>query len=139
VGSISTRRAGLVGRAARPHEVASATRYVVKQEERVVEDGPLTIRVDEQIDGCLVRVFGELDVANTASLDAELRRLEPHSIKEIVLDLSGLDLIDSAGAVLVVKATRRMHGDRLRVLRGSEPVERVFSLLGLDSLLSYAD
>jgi len=60
---------------------------------------------------------------------------------ERIVDLSGLDFIDSTGLGALVQAHRsdREDGNRLRFLRGSAPVQRVMELTCLDRSLPFAD
>ena len=59
----------------------------------------------------------------------------------MILDLGELTFIDSAGLRLLVFATAhsRDNGDRLRMLHGSEAVEGVIKLSGLDQMLPFFD
>jgi anti-anti-sigma factor len=58
-----------------------------------------------------------------------------------VLDLSGLSFLDSTGLRLVVTADQRARDEqrRLAVVRGSESVQRVFSITRLDEHLEMVD
>ena len=87
----------------------------------------------------VVALYGELDLATAPDVQRELDRAEASDAREIVLDLSGLRFIDSTGLrlVLTAHARSRSDGDRLRLLRGSEPVHRVFDLCGLGERLPF--
>jgi anti-sigma B factor antagonist len=58
----------------------------------------------------------------------------------IVVDLSRLTFMDSTGARLSIEAQARSRADRdrLLVLRGPAPVQRVFELCGVDDLVPFA-
>jgi anti-sigma B factor antagonist len=88
-----------------------------------------------------IELFGELDLAATQELAATLERAERTPARQIVIDLSGLDYIDSSGLNLLIRATRRsrMNSDRLRLLRGGGQVARTFKLCRLDDRLPFAD
>ena len=60
---------------------------------------------------------------------------------KIVLDLSELDFIDSMGIHFVVTAHERAkrEGRTFTIVRGGPQVTRVFSLVGLDDVLPFAD
>lgn len=81
---------------------------------------------------------GELDLESAKALDDELVRVERTDAAQIVVDLSGLKLIDSVGIAVLIKAAARSRAhDRLRILRGADSVHRPFELSGLASRLPF--
>ena len=86
-------------------------------------------------------VEGELDLATAADLERELTRAEDSDAQSIILDLSGLQFIDSTGVRLLLRAQARSREDsnRLALLRGPAAVQRVFDLTGILDLLPFAD
>lgn len=110
-------------------------------QDKLVESGALTIRATRENELYLIEVYGEMDMSNVDALDTELIAAEQSGAGHIVLDLSGLDFIDSSGIRLLVIAQRRSDADsnRLDVLRGSGQVARVMALTGLDSMMRFAD
>ena len=60
---------------------------------------------------------------------------------QIIVDLSGLDFIDSSGLRVLVSAyeRERLGADRLVFLRGRSPVQRIMKLTELDSVLPFID
>jgi anti-sigma B factor antagonist len=107
----------------------------------VVTFGQLTVHSDR--DGVVhtICVEGELDLATAADLERELTRAEDSDAQSIVLDLSGLQFIDSTGVRLLLRAHARSREDsnRLALLRGPAAVQRVFDLTGILDLLPFAD
>ncbi len=87
-----------------------------------------------------VVVRGELDIAGVPRLDVALRDASVVG-RDVVLDLSELQFIDSSGARLILAADRRLRwsGGRLVVVRGSEDVDWLLDLLGMDELLDLVD
>jgi anti-anti-sigma factor len=83
-----------------------------------------------------VSVYGEVDLDTrdvlAAALDAAVWTLA--AAEELVLDLSGLDFIDVAGARTLLGATGdfREAGGRLVLERPQRPVARALRLLGVD-------
>ena len=67
-------------------------------------------------------------------LDAVLT--QPHA--RVMLDLSGLSFVDSAGVSVLIKAkqTAEGHGRELVLRRPTEQVERVFAVVGLADWLA---
>jgi anti-sigma B factor antagonist len=107
-----------------------------------IEHGALSIRTErDPAQVCVVEFYGELDLAGIEVAADELRRCEQTDAEEIIVDLSGLDFIDSSGLRILLETyqSERQNGNRLLFLRGSEPVERVMHLTRLDEVLPFAD
>lgn len=98
---------------------------------QVSSDGPATV----------VAVFGELDLASSAALAEELTRIADAGGERVVLDLRGLDFMDSTGLSTVVRSQAQMEqaGRRFGVVRGSQQVQRLLSLTGVADRLELAD
>ena len=79
----------------------------------------------------VVRVSGELDLASAAELGPELERLATEDgLEATVLDLRGLEFMDSSGLRMVAQSDLRFReaGRRLALVSGREPVQRVFEI-----------
>ena len=75
----------------------------------------------EEREGVLIaRVSGEVDGSNTVELGRALGEKLPSSAHGLVLDLSGIAYLDSAGIELLFSLARRL-GDRRQRLRLSVP------------------
>jgi anti-anti-sigma factor len=86
-----------------------------------------------------IRLRGELDATVTPLLEKELMRVEEGDAESIVIDLCGLDRLDSCGLrlLLTASARSRQHGGRLALLRGPDHVHRIFETAGLVSRLPF--
>ena len=78
---------------------------------RVIERGALKISVGRDPQACVIRLEGELDLDSARSFEAELRRAEGSPVTTIVVDLSGLEFIDSSGISVLVYAAERSRAD----------------------------
>lgn len=89
----------------------------------------------------LIAVYGEMDLSTVEEFDRQLRRAEASDAREIIVDLSALRFIDSTGvrALLIATERSRVGSDRLRILRGPDPVQRVFGICGLVRTLPFLD
>jgi anti-anti-sigma factor len=101
-----------------------------------IQDGTLSIRILEEDSVCTLVLAGELDLANTATLAAQL---DERTAEKLVLDMSELEFIDSTGIALLVATHRRLNRSgavRFRLI-GSESlaVQRVMALTGLEAEL----
>lgn len=93
----------------------------------------LTVQ-DDGTDTMRVAVAGAIDVSSAFDFDDALRRVERDAPGQLVVDLRGLEFMDSAGlARLVALHTRcRRASRRLTLVRGPRVVERLLSLARLD-------
>jgi anti-sigma B factor antagonist len=90
----------------------------------------------------LVTLAGESDANNAQWLRDVLESEASKSVPCLIVDLSGLRFIDSAGVhVLIdVRAILRDHGGELILVALQPVVARVLSLVGADQLIPvYAD
>jgi anti-sigma B factor antagonist len=93
--------------------------------------------LDLESDGVRVVVEGELAGPSAYTLDSELRKVEATRPRWLVLDLSALGFIDSAGLARLLAAHRRAKRDhrRLVVIEGRGPVRRLIAMTALDQQL----
>jgi anti-sigma B factor antagonist len=90
----------------------------------------------------VVALTGELDVAGSALLEHEIDRISAdHDPRALVLDLSGLDFMDSTGLRLVVLADSRAReqGRQFALVRGRDDVHRVFQITRMDDRVRFID
>ena len=87
----------------------------------------------------VVTVSGDLDLATVPRLDDELAGVlaGDHAVERLVVDLSGVDFVDSSGLTALIKSNRRAKEDGLAfVLRSpSERVMRTLKLTQLETVL----
>jgi len=80
---------------------------------------------------------GELDLANAPLLQSEIENSEIVAAPMVVLDLQELEFIDSSGLRVLLAAhdRSRQRGQGFAVTRGSEQVQRLLSITGVDEHL----
>lgn len=96
----------------------------------------------EDRDGLVhVGLVGELDLSTVAKVQEELRRIEKSAPPTVVLDLSKLTFLDSTGLRCIVTADERARdeGRRMVIVRGPDPVQRVFTITRLEEHLEMVD
>jgi anti-sigma B factor antagonist len=95
----------------------------------------------ERHGGAQVALTGELDIATAPKLEDEVRRLEAEGRKLIVIDLRGLEFMDSSGlrALLAADTRARERGARLVLVRGDDRIQRVLRITRLDERLEIVD
>lgn len=97
----------------------------------------LEVEVTDRADGFAAVVSGELDLSTIELLENELADAFEREPQTAVLDLRGLDFLDSSGLRLILQlhARQREAGRRLVVVTTARPVTRVFELTGADNEL----
>jgi anti-sigma B factor antagonist len=99
------------------------------------------IRITDDEGARVLTLSGELDLASAPQLQRAFDRAEASGSRHVVVDLSGLEFIDSSGLRLLVAAHRRSreNGHRLSLLRGPRAVHHVFELTQTESLFEFDD
>ena len=97
----------------------------------------LAIEVGPSSETCVVRLLGELDLASSNVLQEHLMRILESNIRMLVIDLDGLEFIDSTGLYALLRVTQRARRDRdqLRIIEPSGQVRRLLRLTELDAAL----
>jgi anti-sigma B factor antagonist len=96
----------------------------------------MELRTDvSQIAGwTVVSVYGEVDVATSPALRELLIRLVSEGSSRLVIDLEGVDFLDSTGLGTIISALKRArtHGGDLRLVCTQARIARLFEITGLD-------
>lgn len=94
----------------------------------------LRTEVSAVADWTVVSVYGELDVATAPSLREQLIEQVNDGAVRLVLDLEGLDFLDSTGLGTIIGALKRArtHGGELRLVCTQSRIRRLFEITGLD-------
>ncbi|MCW2968459.1 MAG: anti-sigma-factor antagonist [Solirubrobacteraceae bacterium] len=74
---------------------------------------------------------GELDLAGAPELQEALHLALASDARAIVIDLRGLEMLDSTGLRAVLEALSGEGGDRISLVEGNELVQGVFRVSGL--------
>jgi anti-sigma B factor antagonist len=100
--------------------------------------GELEIVRLEAGDGATLFVRGEVDLASAFALDRELRDAEAPRVQRIVIDLGGLEFMDSTGIHVLIEAHLRAaaNGRQLVLKHVPAHARRLFSLTGIDARFS---
>ncbi|MEQ8906662.1 STAS domain-containing protein [Ekhidna sp.] len=88
-----------------------------------------------------IAVNGEIDAGSSIYLDDALKAAMDNGEKKIVVDLSGLDYISSAGLGVFISHIDefKLKNIELALFGINETVKQVFDILGLEKLLTIVD
>lgn len=97
---------------------------------------PLVINSSDLDGSTLIQVEGEIDLSTVPQLE---RELTPHveAGRNVVVDLTGVDFMDSTGIGALVRASNRTReaGAELSLACGPGSVRRVLEVSGLDKMI----
>jgi len=102
---------------------------------------PFSCAVTQQRDTAVLRLIGELDLASAPVLRAEIAGLREAGIRSLVVDLSGLAFMDSAGlhCILDFDSEARQDGFSIALIKGPRTVHRVFEVTQTHAYLRFVD
>jgi anti-anti-sigma factor len=101
------------------------------------EDAPaIALDVEREGDTAIITVGGELEFGTAAALRSMLIELSQQGADPVVVDIAGLEFIDSTGLSLLVQAKQRFEsqGRRFVLRRPTHRVVRVLETSGLAEL-----
>jgi anti-sigma B factor antagonist len=89
----------------------------------------------------IIAVSGELDLASSPALQEEIDRVSASDTDMLIIDLRGLDFMDSTGLSVLVRAHQRAEeqGRRLAIVKGPQQVQRLLSLTGVADRMTLVD
>lgn len=103
-------------------------------------EDPIELTLRSQLDGGwnVVSVTGELDVYNSPKLRDELSTLIDSGSSKVIIDMRGVEFMDSSGLGVLVSALRRLRdgGGILRLVGTQPSLKRVLAITGLDKLFA---
>jgi|SRR5690242_20065569 anti-anti-sigma factor len=92
-------------------------------------------------DAVVITLAGELDLASAAAFADAIDRATASGAELVIVDLRGLEFMDSTGIGVLVRARQAAARSRYRfaVVKGSPQVDRILSLTGLDEQITLLD
>ena len=89
----------------------------------------------------MIALRGELDLAGAAALEQELALPEADSARAIVLDLRGVEFMDSSGLRVIAMTLQRSQerGRRFALVPGAAQVMRVFDITRMRERLEFVE
>jgi len=103
----------------------------------------LTVEARTNRRTALVALCGELDLLTVSKVAEVLDGLDPRAdgVRHVVLDLRGLTFMDMAGLRELIRQNEFARSNRhnLAVVRGTDAIQRVLKLTGVEDMLVLVD
>lgn len=107
--------------------------------EQIVRLAQLSMVSEREGDIHTLSLTGEIDLANAADVEQELKRIEATDAEVILVDLWGVSFIDSTAIKVLVSAAARARDTNRLVLQCAAPgVLRVLHIAGVADVLPLA-
>jgi anti-sigma B factor antagonist len=92
--------------------------------------GQLIVDTTIEDDAVVLSLRGELDLTSAPLFERELLAAESGKPRRVIIDLSGLEFMDSTGlrALLIARERAQENGHELALRRGPRQVQRVLEL-----------
>jgi anti-sigma B factor antagonist len=105
------------------------------------DEGNLLVGVSSEGERVVLRLDGELDLASVPTLERAVQDATFERAAEIVLDLRGLEFIDSTGlrAILLQDKRSTERGQTFALVRGPQQVQRLMRMTRVDEHLKIID
>ena len=102
---------------------------------------PITQTIPQQ-DSLIIHLTGTINVVNAPELRVGLlERIKQYSPKELVLDLSEVDFVDSSGLGVFIEARRHLSKDDGAVTFANvrEEIRGLMRVMNLDAVFQFVD
>jgi anti-anti-sigma factor len=81
----------------------------------------------------VVRLVGEIDISNAEPIGDALAAIVGPDARQVVVDLAGLDFMDSAGIAMLLRTAARV--DSVEIRNPSDVMRRIIEFTGLSDIL----
>ena len=96
----------------------------------------MMIEIKKNVENTIVEIVGRLDTTTAPSLEKTLNE-DMADIKNLILDLKGLEYISSAGLRVLLAAQKKMQQiGSMKVINVCESVMEVFEITGFADILT---
>ena len=95
----------------------------------------MNINLVKENDVLTIALEGRLDTNTSPSLEEEINNM-PSEVKELVLDLKGLEYISSAGLRVILSAQKKMNKiGSMKVINVCDSIMEIFEITGFVDIL----
>jgi anti-sigma B factor antagonist len=102
---------------------------------------PFSCEVGHEDGTARVRPVGELDISTVPVLEEQLQQAHANGSRHVVVDLRGLEFMDSTGLTLLARWSvgAERDGYTFALVSGSDRIQRLFDLTGLGAVFTFVD
>jgi anti-sigma B factor antagonist len=102
---------------------------------------PFEIALKRDAEDVTITVSGDVDIATVGQLEAVRQQALASDPPAVLIDLSGVEFIDSSGLKFLIDtyAQARQDGWTLRLRRPAQTAMRAFTVTGADRYLPFVD
>ena len=96
----------------------------------------MTINVERDFELVTLEITGRLDTTTAPNLESSINEFLEDT-KELILDMSGVEYISSAGIRVLLGAYKKMNFNqgKIRIEKANEMVREVFEMTGLSEMI----
>ena len=96
----------------------------------------MTINVERDFELVTLEITGRLDTTTAPNLESVINELSDDT-KDLILDMSGVEYISSAGIRVLLGAYKKMSLNQgtMRIEKANDMVREVFEMAGLSQML----
>jgi anti-sigma B factor antagonist len=96
----------------------------------------LQIALDRNGEACVLTLQGEVDVYTAPAVRTRLLEAVEGGCPVLVVDMAGVDFIDSSGLGVLVSGLKRIResGGRMTLVTDRESILKIFRITGLDKV-----
>lgn len=99
----------------------------------------ITVRVSTAGGHAVVVVHGEIDLATAPALREAIAAMIRNGTRQLIMDLEGVDFLDSTALNVLVGVVRELGPGSLGVVASKSIVRRIFALSGIESVIPVFD
>ena len=97
----------------------------------------MTFERQDSTDATTLRIAGALDALTAPDIRPAIEQMVAEKLKNVVVDVSGMEFIDSSGVAVIVALYKRIRaaGGSVQVVGAKDQPLAIFKLLRMDRVL----
>lgn len=101
-----------------------------------MDENKLQVTTDKTLGTPVITANGDIDIYSVAGFKSSINELLDTGVNELIIDLKGVEYVDSSGFGALLGATKRVrpNGGKIILAGCSESVARVMKITQLDTI-----
>ena len=96
------------------------------------------VKIEQRQDRLVVFLEGELTFYNSSDIKEQIKRAITGNEEQLILEFSGLTMIDSSGVGIIISLLKKMNGKDLIVVAPPPKIARVLEITRIDQIVPIA-